>query len=492
MDAWARRQTTEISRPPQPHSLAGESRGPEAHRSVTPAARLARAQGRAPIAGATPIRCDYHRRMRVGLVVLVLLAGCSGHPSPKAAAPSPPLPALPPPAGDAGLDAPVEKLPVFPDGADPTLTPIDKPSHDRARAAALAGNWHEAKRLFARLAFSYPEHPILLAQYNAAAARVEQAQAAAKAALETLPLRTPAAPPAVYTLARAAPAGAGGVPKLVKQSEKPNGIVDGEKWFIEHDLHLPQYFIEPPGGMLWAPALLSQFLAVELKPSFMFIEYSPSRRHLEATLPLEVPPAYGSLPLTQAIDSSPYLLAFYDDRVVVVFDEAKKVTGVFDLVNLGVAAASVTGRAKVAEVRVTTPEGTRQGDLTVERPSIALELRHALAADGVLYVEHRYNGYTKDAKGQTGYLTAFDIATGDLLWRSAPQVCNVENFLVLRGGLVCGYGFTAEPRWLTVIDRATGATKQKTQISTTPEIFARKGDSVYVRGYRNDFVFAVR
>ncbi|HEU4533750.1 MAG TPA: hypothetical protein VFS00_06515 [Polyangiaceae bacterium] len=429
--------------------------------------------------------------MRFGLVLLVLLAGCGGRPPQKAAASSP-LPPLPPPGADAALAVPADAPPEFPDEVDSQLTPIDKASHDRARAAALAGDWHQAKRLFARLAFAYPEHPILLAQYNAVAARVEQAQAAAKAALEALPLRTPAAPPAAYALARAAPAGSGGVPSLVKQSEKPNRIVDDEEWFVAHDLRLPQYFIEPPGGMLWAPALLSRLLAVELKPSFVFVEYSPSRRYLEATLPLEVPPAYGSLPLTRAIDSSPYLVAFYGDRVVVTFDEAKRVVAAFDLVNLGAAAAAVTKRVKVAELSVTTPEGTRRGALTREAPSIELKLRYALAADGVLYVEHMYNGYTKDAKGQTGYLTAFDLATGDLLWRSAPQVCNVENFLVLRGGLVCGYGFTAEPRWLTVIDRATGATKQKTQISTTPDLFVPKGGAIYVRGYRSDFVFAVR
>jgi hypothetical protein len=426
--------------------------------------------------------------MRFGLVLLLLLAGCGGRSSPQAASSAPPpLPPLPPPGGEPVLAVPADTPPAFPDGADPALTQIDQASHARARAAALAGKWNEAKRLFGHLAFSYPEHPILFEQYNVAAAYVARAQAAAKAAL-----RTPAAPPATYTLVRTAPAGNGGIPRLVKQSEKPNRIINDEEWFAEHELRLPQYFIEPPHGTLWAPALLSPPLAVELKSQFVFVEYSPSRRYLEATLPLEVPPAYGSLALTLAIDSNPYLVAFYGDHVVVVFDEAKKVTAAFDLVNLSFAPASVTKQVKVGEVRLTTPEGTRQGSLLHEAPSIDLKLRYALAADGVLYVEHMHNGYTKDAKGQTGYLTAFDLATGDLLWRSAPQVCNVDNFLVLRGGLVCGYGFTAEPRWLTVIDRATGVTKQKTQISTTPDNFVPKHGAIYVRGYRSDFVFGVR
>lgn len=402
------------------------------------------------------------------------------------------MPQLPPPGNDPGVAPAEAALPSFPDGPGAALTVVDRPAHERARAAALAGNWHEAKRLLGHLVLSYPEHPLLLAQYNAVAAHVEHAQAAAKADLETIPLRTPPAPPAGYALVRAAPAGNGEIPKLVKKHEKPNGITDDEKWFQENDLRLPQYFVEPPGGTLWLPALLSSLLAAEIKVQFAYVEYPKSGRYLQAHLPLEVPPAYGSLALDTAIDSNPYLVASYGHRVVVVFDEKKKVVAAFDLQNFAKASASVSGKAKVGRVSLTTAAGTRTGDLTVATESIDLELRYALAADGVLYVEHLHNGYTKDAKGQTGYLTAFDLGSGEMLWHSAPQVCNVQNFIVLGGALVCGYGFTAEPRYLTVIDRATGVTKQKTQISTTPDLFVPKGESIYVRGYRNDFVFAVK
>lgn len=425
--------------------------------------------------------------------VLVLVAvGC--HAGPKTA-PQPStaaLPQLPPPGNDPGVVAPAGELPAFPDGQDAQLTVIDKPAHDRAREAAKAGRWQEAKRLFGHLAFSYPEHPILLAQYNAVAARLERAQAASKAALEATPLRTPPTPPSRYTLVRKAPAGDGSLRKLVKKSEKPNGITDEDKWFAEHQLHLPQYFVEPPNGTLWAPALLSALLAIELKPQFVLVEYPSSGRYSQELLPIEIPPTYGSLALSSAIDSKPYVVAIYGQRVVVVFDAARKVTGAFDLVSFQAAAASQTKKAKVGEVRVTTSEGSVAADLNASYESIPLELEYALAADGVLYVEHRHNGYTKEAKGQSGYLTALDLATGELLWRSPPQVCNVDNFLIVGGSLICGYGFTSEPRWATVTDRATGATTQKMSISTTPDLWLPKDGSLYVHGYRADFVFDLK
>jgi hypothetical protein len=59
------------------------------------------------------------------------------------------------------------------------------------------------------------------------------------------------------------------------------------------------------------------------------------------------------------------------------------------------------------------------------------------------------------------------------------------------GGVACGFGFTDEPRFLFVLDRATGAKKQTVQLSTSPDLFILRGNAVYVRGYDSDFVFDV-
>lgn len=442
-----------------------------------------------------------HTPARLGvLAILALAVSCGGHAAPAAKDPAnEALPQLPPPAKpDAYSPALVIEGVTpgpgasFPDGADPALTPIDQPIHARARDAARAGRLHEAKRLLGHLAFSYPEHEVLLAQYNAVAGRIDAAQAAAKADLEAASLRTPPPAPAVYTLVRRAPVSDPAIPKLVKRSQTKNKITDDEAWFQKNDLRTPKYFVERPGEMLWAPGFLSTKIAIDLKSRFVYIEHELSHEFSADTLPLEIPPEYGSLPLLQAVDSKPYVVATYGGRVIAVFDAAKKLVGLFDLASYAHPPANKQGKAVVGSATLTTSEGTQHADLTVETSTITLRLEYALAADGVLYVEHLFNGYTKEAKGQTGYITALDIATGEMLWRSPPLVANGRDFLLVHGGLVCGYGFTAEPRFVYVLDRATGAKKQTIQTSTTPNVFIPKGDAIYVRGYDSDFVFDVK
>ncbi|RYZ60889.1 MAG: hypothetical protein EOP08_14210, partial [Proteobacteria bacterium] len=325
--------------------------------------------------------------------------------------------------------------------------------------------------------------------YNAAARRFEAASAPARKSLEAIPLRKPPVPPTQYTLVRNAPAGNGRIRVLQKQSEKPNKITDLMEWLERHDLRFSQYFVPPPFSMLHAPTELTAKEALELRypqggasprdprserlgfgdsrgdtprRQYTLVEPGESRAYLQAPLPMAVPLQYASQPLSDAIVSDPYLVAVYGERVVVVLDRDFKAVGAIDLASYQTPAAG---------------------------GPVALKLLHAQAADGVLYVSHWFNGYTKEVKGETGYLTAFDLATGEMLWRSAPQTCNVHNFLVVEGAIVCGYGFTSESRWVTVTDRATGATVQKMKVSTTPETWMRKGEALYVHGYRADFVF---
>jgi hypothetical protein len=380
----------------------------------------------------------------------------------------------------------------FPDDPDALLTPLDRTSHDLARAAARAGRLYEAKRLLGRLASSYPGHEVLVAQYNAVGAAIDQAQAVARASLEAATLRRPAAPPATYTLVRPAPSTGAPLPTLVKRSQTKNGITDDEAWFTKNAVHTPEYFVPPPGDLLFAPGTISTSIAADLASRFVFVDYERSRRFLEATLPAEVPLAYGTLPLTHAIDSKPYTLAIYDARVLAVFDASMRAVGLFDFEEYEHPPANREGKAVVGRATLTTPEGSAHADVTVATNTILLDLLFALAADGVLYVEHRANMYAREAKGQTAYITALDLATGELLWRSAPLVANAQTFIVAGGGLVCGYGFTAEPRFLFVLDRATGVKKQTLSTSTSPEYIVPKGGALYVRGYDSDFVFDVR
>ena len=418
-------------------------------------------------------------------VALGLTLACGGSSAPPAA--DPPA-ALAPASAASSTIRPAESaqddLSVFEQAIAGLATP-EQAIHARARTAVKDGRWDEAKRLLAHLVFTYPENTPLRAQYNVAARRFEDASATARKSLEATPLRKPQVPPTQYTLVRKAPAGNGRIRTLYKQSEKPNKIVDMTEWLERHDLRFAQYYVPPRSSTLQAPAELTEKDARELhyaggpvstdlswqadyadppsaRPHYLLVDPPASRSHVLPPLPLTVPIRYASLPLSSAYPSAPYLVAVYGARIVVVFDAGSKAVGAIDL----------------ASYQTATPDGPPP-----------LVLLHAQAADGVLYVSHWYNGYTKAVKGQTGYLTAFDLANGDMLWRSAPQVCNVDNFLVVGGAIVCGYGFTSESRWATVTDRATGVTVQKMKISTTPDRWIPKGEDLYVHGYRADFVF---
>jgi hypothetical protein len=385
------------------------------------------------------------------------------------------------------------EVPPFPEADDNRLTPPDHALHVRARNAAREGRLLEAKQILGHLAFAYSEHTVLVDQYNAVTAKMDSTRATAKASLEAAPLRKLDAPPAKYTLVKEAPASDKRVPKLVKKSEKNNNVVDVERWFKTNGVHGSELFVPPVSDMLFAPGTISTTTVVNLLTGFKYTEYEPQARFDPRPLPQEIPVAYGSFPLTRALDSKPYFVAIYSDRVVAVFDGKDHVKALFDLEQYVHPPADKTKNVVVGRATLTTAEGTASADITVGVHSVTLDLRFARVADGVLYVEHASRTYAKESQGQTAYISAIDLETGSLLWRSAPLVANGESFTLVQGSVVCGYGFSAEPDFLFVLDRATGATKQKIPVKSGPEEILLKDErSLLVRTYDTDLVFDVR
>lgn len=116
----------------------------------------------------------------------------------------------------------------------------------------------------------------------------------------------------------------------------------------------------------------------------------------------------------------------------------------------------------------------------------------AVEKDGILYVSHGHSTYAKDSRGRNAYLTAIDPKKDEVLWRSRPLVANARTFLVLGDRIVSGYGFTAEPDFLYLIDRKTGEVAERHPLKTGPEQILLKDGLVYVRCYNTDDVFRVR
>jgi hypothetical protein len=376
--------------------------------------------------------------------------------------------------------------------AEPSLTPIDRPAHEQALAAAREKRWSLAKRLLGHLAAGYPDRPRILDQYNAVVARLADEQRMAKDALEGATLRALPAPPWGHTLATRAPITDPTMPRLSKRSERPNGITDDEKWFSVNQLHTPEYFVPPAGDFLFAPGAVSSTTVANRLTGFAYTEIQPSARYLPIDLPSSVPLAYGTIPLRRMFASPPYTVCIYGSSVVAVFEGASSLRALLDFAAYEHPPSNKYGTVVVGQATLRTAAGTQTSAITATTDTVREELDFALARSDTLYVQHSYNGYTKDAAGQTGYVTALDLGTGGVLWRSAPMVANAASFVLDGGGVLTAYGFTAEPRFLYVLDAATGITTQKLSIRATPETLLEKGGTLHVRAYDTDYLYNVR
>jgi len=118
-----------------------------------------------------------------------------------------------------------------------------------------------------------------------------------------------------------------------------------------------------------------------------------------------------------------------------------------------------------------------------------LEMSHAVLIDDVLYFDSNYNGYASIAREKTGYLSALDLSDGRILWTTKNLVASFWGFLVHGDVVVAGYGFTAEPDYLYLIDRRCGKLLQTIRLKTAHEILIRRGERLYVRCYDHDYVF---
>ncbi|WP_437721199.1 hypothetical protein [Sorangium sp. So ce861] len=324
-----------------------------------------------------------------------------------------------------------------PAAAPPAPTSQDAPPHPGAAAPAPHG--------------AAPAPQRAPAAAGDGAAQPTQAAAGDGAPRASLDGRSPvklAPPPFGQTLVRPAPAGSSAAPRLVKIAEQKTKIPDEAAWFTANGLSLPTLQI----------------------PSAAAGEASDSR-----PLPSFVPETYRDQPLVKAIDHGDHLALFYGpsfsaERFVAILDAAHRVVAFFDFKSF-----------------LTPPEIAPD-----EAEFVRGHVGWAVVKDGVLYVSSGHRTYAASSKGKNAYLSAIDLASGQLLWQSAPLVCNAENFVLRGDHLLCGYGFTAEPDFLYVLERATGKVVSKLSLKSGPAYLVEKDDKLFVRTYDTDYVFEIR
>ncbi|WP_029233065.1 DUF3298 and DUF4163 domain-containing protein [Butyrivibrio sp. VCB2006] len=108
----------------------------------------------------------------------------------------------------------------------------------------------------------------------------------------------------------------------------------------------------------------------------------------------------------------------------------------------------------------------------------------------VLYVSIMYAGYASE-NPWSGYMAAIDLSTKELLWKSEPQVSNASNFVIVDDTLICGYGFTAEPDYIYLLDKYTGDKVEQIKVNSAPYQFEVQGDKLYVATYNTAYEFDI-
>lgn len=124
------------------------------------------------------------------------------------------------------------------------------------------------------------------------------------------------------------------------------------------------------------------------------------------------------------------------------------------------------------------------------RDFIEESIGYAAIENNVLYVSTGHHTYSQDAP-HTGYITAIDWKTGEVLWKTAPQVCNSRNFEIIGNVIICGYGFTDENDYLYILNKFNGEVLKRIPLKSQAEYLVAKNAVLYVRTYNRNYEFAI-
>lgn len=234
-----------------------------------------------------------------------------------------------------------------------------------------------------------------------------------------------------------------GAPQLQLISSTPNAITDVRAWFRRNDIAPDEWRIASGGEV-------------------------PG-----AALPRALPRSFAGQALQRAIrDASGAILIYGPDGasgryVVGASTRTGAIRWAYDLKSFWTA----PGTPRPAEARQ--------------------EVLWAAVRAGTLYVETTHAGFAADSRRRNAYVSAIDLDSSRVLWRSPALVANASTFVVLGDALITGYGFTSEPDALYVLDRRTGRPVGTLAVPSGPEqIYLRRG-TLFVRTYDHDLTVRI-
>lgn len=232
---------------------------------------------------------------------------------------------------------------------------------------------------------------------------------------------------------------------IKQQSSSENEITDDENWFEKNGLELPT------------------------------IEVPNPYRQIDGAVRPQVPLSYNGKRLVKAIQQENYEFYIYgkdfsEGDILYVYDiKAEKMIHAFDF----------------------TAWTYSPDFIAADKDFIYQRIEWVQIVYNKLYISHGHSTYAKSSKGMNAYISAIDLTTNEVIWRTQPLVSNAYNFEIIEDIIVCGYGFTAEPDFLFVINSNNGAVLQKLPLKSGPSFIIRKEKQLFVRTYNTDYVFSI-
>lgn len=229
--------------------------------------------------------------------------------------------------------------------------------------------------------------------------------------------------------------------KLTQLSVETNEIIDESAWFEDNELYIPRY--DTPNGNFSIDGFM--------KPSSV------------------IPTQSGALKMFGGVKSAEANCYFYGED------------------GLNIAFLLITD-ADDTEILHFLDFGSY---LTAPAGGYNMSLQWAVVENNVLYVSNTHHGYASVTDGINAFITAIDLRTGQIIWRSDTLVANANNFAIIGDNIVCGYGFTAEPDYIYILNKYTGRKTGTIKVASAPDYFAVKDGKLYVRTYNRNYVFKI-
>ncbi|MDF2804571.1 MAG: hypothetical protein K0S61_4476, partial [Anaerocolumna sp.] len=231
--------------------------------------------------------------------------------------------------------------------------------------------------------------------------------------------------------------------KLLQSTE--NSIIDEEEWFLNNNLNLNTLYIE------------NAFLKGE------------------GNLPQEIDKTWGDLFITAAFFDESYLYTIYGAD----YSEGY-LLNIYD----------VYTNSKLYSLDLTNYRYS-PNYISEDYDFVQQKINWAVLEGNILYVSNSHRTYAKSSNYMNGFITAIDLTTNSIIWRTKSLVSNASNFQILDDVILCGYGFTAEDDFLYEIDKYTGEVLKEIPLKSAPSYIIKKDNVLYVRTYDTDYEFII-